>query len=287
MTKNNIIIFILFIAIFAGTIFWYFRGNICQRGITFRIASISPEYNVDESYLISVIDDAADIWEAEIGYSVFSHDENGRVDVNLLFDERQKQTINEQEDFQSIQSQEQQIENQKSTLERDAQNIERLQAQHSSLVSEYNREKAKLSASHGNPAEYNRQVALVNSLASRLNSTQDQLSGLIDSYNARVGSVQENVSAFNANVGEYNQEYTGQNELFDKGDYGNNILNLYQYEDRKDLVLLVAHELGHVLGIDHVQNTQSLMHYTLEDQNTHRITLSAEDKLALMEVCGS
>jgi len=287
MTKRDqITFFILFLIIFGGAIFWYLRGTICERGVTYTITSIDESYDLEEVELISIIDDAANIWEEEIGYPVFTHTNNDAdVEVNLIFDERQESTLRERDAREALENKEDSIESIQESLKRDSREIDRIKSEFTALQRSYESEKQRLAGLRGNPEQYNTQVARVNSLVSQISSKQAQLNNLITSYNARVSDADKKVKDFNNTVGLYNNNYAGEGESFDKGDYGSGVLNLYQYEDRGDLVLLVAHELGHVLGIGHVENSRSIMHFSLEDQNSKRITLTDEDKAALVSVC--
>ena len=67
MKKNELILFLIFLLVFGGAVYWYFRGNICERGISYAIDSIDSSYELSTTQLVSIIDEAADIWEEEIG----------------------------------------------------------------------------------------------------------------------------------------------------------------------------------------------------------------------------
>jgi len=49
--------------------------------------------------------------------------------------------------------------------------------------------------------------------------------------------------------------------------------------------LALAHELGHTLGIGHVDNPQSVMYYLMGEQDLKNPHLTKEDLDALKNVC--
>jgi predicted Zn-dependent protease len=63
-------------------------------------------------------------------------------------------------------------------------------------------------------------------------------------------------------------------------------INIYQFHDESDLELVLAHELGHALGLNHVENPESVMYYLMEKQNLENIQLTTQDLQAIKNVCG-
>lgn len=280
----------MFCMLFGGGIFWYLRGDICERRVEYYVGSIDKKFDISEEELLSVIDQAASVWEESVGHTVFTYVPDSKVAINLVFDERQEKTRLEQQESSSIDNSGDRISTATDALDRDEKNIERLEQEYQSLQNEYNKASAKLSSlksranSTSGAAQYNNQVSKVNGLISLLQQKQAQLNTAINSFNGRVKSTQRLVNNHNDSINSYNSTFTSE-EDFDKGDYGSNVVSIYQYENNKDLALVIAHELGHVLGLDHVENPDSIMYYTLEEQNTNNMSLSDEDIEELGKRC--
>ena len=66
--------------------------------------------------------------------------------------------------------------------------------------------------------------------------------------------------------------------------YGDEI-NIYQFQQKDDLKLTLAHELGHYLGFEHVSDSKAIMHYLIGDQDMKKLTLSPDDSEELSRVC--
>jgi predicted Zn-dependent protease len=93
------------------------------------------------------------------------------------------------------------------------------------------------------------------------------------------------VERYNSAVNDFNATRDSQEEVFDQGLYTGENITIYQYNDYNHLVLVLAHELGHALGIDHLEDPSALMHYLLEKQDVNNITLTENDKQAIENIC--
>ena len=92
------------------------------------------------------------------------------------------------------------------------------------------------------------------------------------------------VKNYNNSLDTYKNKY-GAASQFDKGIFDGTKIDIFQFNEKEDLRLTIAHEFGHALGIDHLQNPQSLMYYLMSDQNMDNPQLSSEDLSALKSVC--
>lgn len=112
--------------------------------------------------------------------------------------------------------------------------------------------------------EFNALVSQVNTIAGIFNRLAEKLNIRVDLFNEVQGSKEEFISG-----------------LYTSGASGETI-EIFQFYDNKDLVITLAHELGHALGIGHATGTNSIMYPKSEGQKTQ---ISAEDLQMLSALC--
>ncbi|MEL6803690.1 MAG: matrixin family metalloprotease, partial [Bacteroidota bacterium] len=92
------------------------------------------------------------------------------------------------------------------------------------------------------------------------------------------------VREYNEDVGRYNQTF-GHREGFTQGDYRGDQINIYNFSAINELTLVMTHELGHALWLDHVDDEQAVMYYLMGEQSLETIALTESDLAHFDAVC--
>ena len=125
----------------------------------------------------------------------------------------------------------------------------------------------------------------LNDKKSSLEKDFRSLNTLSGQVNAAAGNINRMASALNLSVDRYNQ-VSGAREEFMTGLYTKDAsgarIDVFQFYDHADLVLILAHEMGHALGIDHAMENTSIMYPSVGDQ---RPVLTDEDRRLFEAVC--
>ncbi|HEY2773928.1 MAG TPA: matrixin family metalloprotease [Candidatus Binatia bacterium] len=259
----------------------------CGTPLHYRIGTIDGRFRVTRSELRSALEKAEAMWEGPLGQNLFEYDEKATLVVNLQFDTRQDQTQDTNRRKADIDS--------TSTSAADARSrYDAANSRYESDKSAYSAAEASLNAKID---EFNREVQTgvgddVQVQARReqldrgrmdldakrhdLNDLGERVNTLRRRYNELADSINTDIAAINRNSGrEFEQG------LYTRNSEGTHI-DIFEFQDRDDLVRVLAHELGHALGLEHSTDSDSLM-YALHTQE--HATVTAPDLAALRRRC--
>lgn len=284
------------LALLLGGTYWFTAVQAgCDLPLPYRIGELDPEFELsfDEARIALV--DAEAVWENATGKNLFSYDESADFSVNFVFDERQALTEAERTLRERLDESEGINESIDQTYAELVAEYNELKLQYADKVAAYERRLNRYNAEvqsyneqGGAPEdEYERLEREKDALdreQSSINEMAESLNTLVEEIN-RVGEEgNQLIDRHNEQVEVYNRTF-GHEREFTQGDYRPTSINIYTWSDRRELVLVLAHELGHAISVDHVENEASIMHYLLGGQ-PETLTPSDEDLAAFEEMCG-
>jgi hypothetical protein len=270
----------------------------CQTPITYSLGTFDKRFNISQKDFLAAVAQAEGIWEKAIGRRLFTYvPQGGALTINLVYDERQAATdqlrqlgIESQDDLASYKklkadydAWQAQYKGQKAALDAE-------QASFNTSKAAYDREVAYWNSRGGAPqAEFDKleqeRVAL-NAEADKINADVAALNKLVDQINAAVTVLNRLAKTLNQASVAYNAAGSSIAKGFEEGDYesgpGINQINIYQFQDRDKLVRVLAHELGHALGLPHLGNPAAIMYSQNEGMNEKA---TPDDVAALKAVC--
>lgn len=302
--------FILTLAILMAAIFIFreplsdlwqefsYRYRPCQEPIAYSIGNFDEKFGMSEDDFLQAVQQAEQIWEVPIKKDLFTHADKGDLVINLNYDYRQEAT----EKLQDLGI----------TIHDDEKTYNTLKAKYDSLQKEYKQQKADLdsmiSAYQAEKRSYEAEVARwnsrggapkpeydklenernrLNAQVDEINQAQRDLNDLVDTLNATGAVLNRLASSLNLGVAKYNTVGAELGGEFQEGEYvgvaGSGQINIYQFDDRGKLIRVLAHELGHALGIGHLEDPKAIM-YKLNEGINEKLT--TDDISALKDLCG-
>ncbi len=264
--------------------YFYLQPDICEQPIEYHIDRLDSEFRLEQSRLEQALDDAEAVWEYIANRNLFDRTDSDGVAVQLIFDERQDETIQEQVSRNSLENQEGSIDEQTNRYDVAYRNLKAAEYRYEQDLAAYNQKVEQVN--RGGGATQSQYRELQNDRRD-LDEQRRELNQMIEQINALAATIERDVVDYNVDVAEYNESFTGKRQ-FDQGYYSSDgEIVIYQYDSYDDLVLVLAHEFGHALGMDHVNDPMAVMNAFLTMQDTDNIRPAQDDLIELSNTCKS
>jgi len=297
MTMRLKLLLLILIATFFGSTYWYtLFDTVCNIPIQYHVGAIDTRFGTSKEEVIRIAKNAENIWESKIGKDLFVYSESEGLPINFVFDDRQKDSVLAEELRQDIIQKEGMSESVSAQYEKLISEFRGLKKAYESNVvlyeeklSSYNTEVNEWNKKGGAPDEVIAQLELVEkSLTqnrSELEARAKKINQLVNELNAIGARGNSLITDYNTIVGDYNNRFSDAKE-FTQGDYTGKAIDIYQFNTEDELTIVLAHEFGHALSIDHVDNARSIMYYFMKEQRIAN-GLSPEDIAEFSVVCSS
>lgn len=265
--------------------------------LRWRLGNVDPRFKVSESRVRRLTEDVIRVWEDAAGRRLFVYDASRGFPVSLVFDHRQEREIA--------------IQQAKSEITALAGALDETERALSPLRDEFNARQEALNvatrAYNRRLQDYNRQVDewnrqggapsdVVDTLEAerralgrernRLAAEEREVDDLRSKANAKVQEYNDLLRRNRAAVAQFNQRF-GKTRTVQLGQcirttQSVKSVTIYCFRDEKQLAFVLAHEMGHAIGLQHVKGQDSIMVAVEEGERSNEaVELSNADRKEL------
>jgi hypothetical protein len=275
----------------------------CVVPLGWRISDIDPRFEVAAAQAQAVVARAASSWERAAGRPLFVHDPANGLPITFIYDERQAGAIERRRLERNLAEVDERLAAERRALEERAAAYDVRRALYEGRLREFERRAEAhadtvlgWNARGGAPPEVVPDLQAAEAMLDRerlelmrvggeleemrraLQADLDELDGRIDARQRRVDALAGSLPALRIESGLYR-------ELVARDDGRvvalQRAIDVYRFESPEDLWVIVAHELGHALGLGHAVGTGAVM--SEEQRRTERPPTEIQpDDLALL-----
>lgn len=267
----------------------------CRLPVTYSIGQFDDRFGITKAEAEKALIAAEAVWEDSLERDdIFVGKEDAGLKINFIYDERQRQAdaiesargdlLTRGDANEVLVELHRQL---VSEYEQHEKKYNSLRSSYEKRLAKYNSEVEKYNARGGAPEDVytdlqkerkdlDQDLIEIDTLGTSMNSLVDQINEIGEKGNQLIREYNERIRRFNDNYVN-DHEYT-------QGDYRHREINVYTFNDYQELVLVLAHELGHALSINHTDDPASIMHYLMGEQPNPPV-LSIEDKAAFEKAC--
>lgn len=271
----------------------------CDKPIVYSLGSFDERFGISKEKYLDAIETAAKVWEDSIGKNLFDYDQaKGPLKINLEYDYRQESTEklkslgisinNDKETYDALKAKYNSL---SAALKKARAAFDAAVDAHNARVEAFEKRVAYWNEKGGAPTEeyekLKREEAAVEAEGVLLKQRQAEVNGLVDDLNAVVPALNVQAKRLNLQSVDYNTTAAPLTKEFEEGMYSVSAsgtqITVFQYENHDALVRVLEHELGHALGLEHIDNPKAIMYRLNEGQNAR----PTEDDVAMLkEACG-
>ena len=297
-SKKNYYLFIVVVLGVFALAFIYLKSSstVCDRTLKYGLGVFDDRFGIGKEEYLRAIKLAEQVWEDSMELDLLEYDSGASFKINLVFSEEQaatNETRRLKEELSNLESLRDKIVSQYNSLsltyDKKLKSYNDLVISYQKSLDSYNSRVNFWNSRGGAPrstySELESERKYLENFAAEIEQRKIELDGLAKQINNLANEGNRLADKADNRIITYRNKYGGEKE-FDKGEYvENREVNIYQFDGIDDLVLILAHEFGHSLGLEHVQNSSSIMYYLMGEQNLEPIQLTKEDQLALKEEC--
>ncbi len=279
----------------------YYKYFPCKTEIVYSLGSFDTEFGLSKKDFLAYMLEAEKIWEEPVGRELFKYDANegskNPITVNLIYDYRQEATVkikslglvvsDTRASYDNLKAKYALMEKEHIASKRAYQTkVDDFETRQSAYQAEVDYWNSKGGAPKGEYEKLNATAGEMKDELASIRKMESDINIQVENINALVTVINNLARTLNINVAELNTIGSARGEEFTEGEYkedkNGREIDIYEFSNKSKLVRVLAHELGHALGLDHVEDPGAIMYYLNENKDGK---LTQVDLGALKKLC--
>lgn len=276
----------------------------CSQPLIYSIGEIDPRFAISAAELEEVVMAAAYTWNSGTETSLLQKQDLASQEVDiiirLVYDGRQERTDSELRFRERIRSQQIRLDQQQKQHDGKRDRFEERSRQYKNLADRTTERLDELNAwvaekndeggfREHDLEQFEHRKEEIERDQQQVREGRSELDQLAQNINNEMDELNEKFNEHNQLIEQYNEDYAG-DLRFTKATYqkatDGGVVTVNQFLNKKELTLILAHELGHALGLNHLDVPESIMHSMMKDQQLNPVVqLNKADAAAVQQLC--